>query len=126
VDKSSLICFLVVYLGIIFLVIAGFWKIFEKAGQAGWKALIPFYNMYVLTCEIAKKEILWFILLFVPFVGIVASILIMIELARKFGKSELFGIGLAFLSPIFIPILGFGSAQYQRRVRTAGPSDRDW
>lgn len=125
-DKSSLICFLVVYLGIIFLVIAGFWKIFEKAGQAGWKALIPFYNMYVLTCEIAKKEILWFILLFVPFVGIVASILIMIELARKFGKSELFGIGLAFLSPIFIPILGFGSAQYQRRVRTAGPSDRDW
>jgi len=126
VDKSSLICFLVVYLGIIFLVIAGFWKIFEKAGQAGWKALIPFYNMYVLTCEIAKKEILRFILLFVPFVGIVASILIMIELARKFGKSELFGIGLAFLSPIFIPILGFGSAQYQRRVRTAGPSDRDW
>ena len=125
-DKSSLICFLVVYLGIIFLVIAGFWKIFEKAGHAGWKALIPFYNMYVLTCEIAKKEILWFILLFVPFVGIVASILIMIELARKFGKSELFGIGLAFLSPIFIPILGFGSAQYQRRVRTAGPSDRDW
>ena len=25
------------------------WKIFQKAGREGWKAIIPFYNMYVLT-----------------------------------------------------------------------------
>jgi hypothetical protein len=26
----------------------GLWKVFEKAGESGWKAVIPFYNFYVL------------------------------------------------------------------------------
>lgn len=30
----------------IFVIIA-FWKIFTKAGEKGWKSLIPFYNFYV-------------------------------------------------------------------------------
>lgn len=25
------------------------WKIFEKAGRKGWEAIIPIYNMYVMT-----------------------------------------------------------------------------
>jgi hypothetical protein len=104
---------LLFYIAMIVVIIAGMWKVFEKAGQPGWAAIVPFYNGYVLTCEIAKKEILWFILLFVPFVGIVASILISLEVARKFGKSDGFGIGLALLPFIFYPMLGFGDAQYQ-------------
>lgn len=31
----------------VLLVIAG-WKIFEKAGEKGWKAIIPIYNVYIM------------------------------------------------------------------------------
>jgi hypothetical protein len=103
----------VFWLAVIVVIIAGMWKVFEKAGQPGWAAVVPFYNVYVLTIHIAKKEILWFVLWFVPFVNIVAAIIVSIEVAKKFGKSELFGVGLALLGFIFYPMLGFGDAQYQ-------------
>jgi len=101
------------WLLLIVVAIVGMWKTFEKAGQPGWAAIIPFYNMYVLTVEIARKEILWFILMLVPCVNIVAVILVSIDVAKNFGKGPGFGIGLAFLSPIFYCILGFGDARYQ-------------
>lgn len=91
--------------------IMGMWKTFAKAGQPGWAAIIPFYNYYVL-CQVCGKDIVWFILLLVPCVNIVVSILLMIELAKVFGKGAGFAIGLIFLAPIFIAILGFGKAQY--------------
>ena len=37
----------------------------------------------------------------------VATVLIYIELAKKFGQSAGFGIGLVFLNPIFMAILAF-------------------
>lgn len=40
---------LVIYLAIIVLVVAGMWKMFTKAGQPGWGALIPFYNGFLFT-----------------------------------------------------------------------------
>ncbi len=101
-------------------IIASLWKVFEKAGQPGWAAIVPVYNVYILTCEIAKKEILWFILFFIPIAGLVAAVIVSIEVAKKFGKSELFGIGLAFLGFIFYPILGFGDAQYQGSSSKSG------
>lgn len=93
--------------------IAIFWKVFSKAGQPGWAAIVPVYNQWVLVTGIAKKEPLWFILLLVPFVNIVASWVICQEVAKKFGKSETFGIGLFLLGPICWAILAFGSAKYQ-------------
>ena len=36
-----------------------------------------------------------------------------IELAKCFGKGAGFGLGLALLSPIFFPLLGFGDAKYR-------------
>jgi hypothetical protein len=100
---------------LVFVIVAivGMWKTFEKAGQPGWAAIIPFYNMYVLTVEIARKEILWFILMLLPCINIVAMILVSIDVAKNFGKGPGFGIGLALLPAIFFPILGFGDARYQ-------------
>jgi len=40
----------------------------------------------------------------------------MLGLAESFGKGAGFGIGLWLLGMIFIPILGFGDAQYQRAL----------
>jgi hypothetical protein len=46
-------------------------------------------------------------------VNIVVAIIISIALAEKFGKSAAYGIGIALLGFIFIPMLGFGDARYQ-------------
>ena len=90
------------------------WKINEKAGREGWESIVPIYNIYVLF-EICGKPGWWTIFVVVPcinIVGIVFLIIAYMELAKRFGKSEGFGLGLAFLGFIFIPILGFSDAVY--------------
>lgn len=103
---------LLIYLAIIVLVIAGMWKMFTKAGQPGWAAIIPILNLYFL-CKIAGRPGWWLILMFIPIVNFVVSIIVMLDIAKSFGKGVGFAIGLILLGFIFIPILGFGSAQYQ-------------
>ena len=104
-------CFAVVWLVVLVVVLAGCWKVFVKAGQPGWAAIVPIYNMYILL-QIIGKPIWWLILFFIPFVNVVIGIIVCIELAKRFGKGVGFGIGLALLGFIFFPILGFGDAQY--------------
>ena len=103
----------VLYIALIVLLIAGMWKVFVKAGQPGWACLVPIYNLYVMTVEIAKLEILWFILAFIPIANIIAAFKVGFAIAAMFGKEGGFGIGLVLLGFIFYPILGFGSATYQ-------------
>ncbi|HEX4607263.1 MAG TPA: DUF5684 domain-containing protein [Urbifossiella sp.] len=107
-------------------ILAAMWKVFEKAGQPGWAAIVPIYNNYVLTCEIAKKEILWFILMFVPFISIVAYFIVCIEVAKKFGKDAGYGIGLAILPFVFFPMLAFTDAKYQGGGRRRDDYDDDY
>ncbi len=104
--------FLVIYLAVIVFVIAGWWKMFVKAGQPGWAAIVPFYNVYIL-CKIGGKPGWWFILFFIPFVNVIVSILLIIAIAQNFGKGAGFMLGLFFLPFIFYPLLGFGDAHYQ-------------
>lgn len=103
---------LVIQLGIVGFLIASMWKVFAKANEPGWASIVPIYNIVVLL-KIAGKPIWWIVLFFIPVVSIVAAILIMISLAKSFGKGAGFGLGLALLGPIFFPILGFGSARYE-------------
>ena len=103
---------MVIYLAVIVLVIASMWKTFVKAGQPGWAAIVPIYNVIVLL-QIVGKPTWWVILFFVPIANIVISFIVMIEFAKVFGKGAGFGVGLALLGFIFLPILGFGSAEYQ-------------
>lgn len=42
----------------ILLIIAG-WKIFKKAGEAGWKSLIPFYNSYIFYKIVGMQKWFW-------------------------------------------------------------------
>jgi hypothetical protein len=103
---------IVVYLAIIVLIIAGFWRVFTKAGEAGWKSIIPIWNILVLL-RIAGRPLWWIILVIIPLVNIVVWLIVMLDVARNFGKGSGFGVGLWLLSFIFFPILGFGSATYQ-------------
>ena len=110
------------------------WKIFTKAGEAGWKSLIPIYNIYV------EYEICWtgllglvfvaaslvtglidttnastFVKVLVVVVWILAMILHLmqsIKLSKCFGKGTGFGLVLFFFGPIGRLILGFGSTEY--------------
>ena len=102
----------VIYLAVIIVSLAGMWKVFAKAGKPGWGAIVPIYNT-ILLLEIVGKPIWWLLLLFIPCVGIVVAVILFIELAKCFGKGAGFGLGLALLSPIFFPLLGFGDAKYR-------------
>ena len=101
-----------IYLIVVVAVVAGWWMIFTKAGEAGWKSIIPIYNVLVIL-KIVGREWWWVILMLIPFVNLIVWIIVSLDLARSFGRGTGFGIGLAFLSPIFALILGFGGDAYQ-------------
>lgn len=103
---------IIIYLAVGILGIAGLWMTFQKAGEAGWQAIIPIWNTWIIL-KICGRPGWWLILLLIPIVNIVVLFIVMIDVARSFGKGTGFGIGLALLSVIFFAILGFGSAQYQ-------------
>lgn len=92
-------------------VIVAKWKIYEKAGQAGWAAIIPFYNFFILLKIVGKPD-WWILLLFVPIVNIVIGIYVIHLLSKSFGHDIGFTLGLIFLGFIFYPILGFGDSKY--------------
>src|ERR1700736_5231760 len=104
--------FWIVYGAVMLIMIVAFWKVFTKAGQPGWAILIPIYNMYVW-CKIVGRPGWWVLLMLIPFVNFIILIILAIDLAKSFGKGAGFGIGIAFLGIIFLPILAFGSATYQ-------------
>ena len=116
------------------------WKIFEKAGEPGWKSIIPFYNVFV------EYDICWsgfWGLLFiaapiisgfiktgegmpawhgtvVTVLGVLVCVLHFIQsvkLSKAFGKGTFFGILLFIFGPICRIVLGFGSARYLGRSR---------
>jgi Family of unknown function (DUF5684) len=94
------------------LVVIGFWKVFAKAGQPGWAAIIPIYNVLVMLRVVGRPW--WWVLLwlFVPIVGWVVYIILMLNLAKSFGRGVGFGILLFLFPAIWGLILGFGSSQY--------------
>ena len=102
----------IIYLAIVVAVIAGWWQIFTKAGEAGWKAIIPIYNVIVIL-KIVGRETWWVILMLIPIVSFIVWIVVAIDLAKSFGRGTGFGVGLALLSPIFSLMLGFGSDTYK-------------
>ena len=108
-------CFsIMVILAVMAVVIIGMWKVFEKAGKPGWAAFVPIYNMIVLL-EIVGKPLWWILLMFIPVVNLVIAIIVLLELAKAFGKGVEFAVGLLLLPFVFYPILGFGDAKYLGR-----------
>ncbi len=115
---------LVVLIAAIIVTIAQ-WKMFKKAGEEGWKAIIPVYNVYTL-CKIVGVNPYWILIVMlgsllsgVPLVGLVSfaasiyfQILLNVSIAKSFGKDGGFAVGLIFVPYIFYPILGLGKAEY--------------
>lgn len=122
---------LVIVIAATILLLVTNWKIFSKAGKPGWGALIPFYNMYVMS-DIAFGNasyfigvmVLWLLSVFgrifeIGFLrgfsglgSLVLYVIYCIKISKAFGKSGGFTVGLVLLPLIFFPILAFGSAEY--------------
>lgn len=109
-------------------------KLFQKAGEAGWKAWIPFLNTYVSYSICWEGRFFWIwvacyavnlfasgrdnaLLSVISAAAVIATTAIgamkALRLSKAFGHSYGYGIGLFILEPIFTMILGFGSSQYQ-------------
>ncbi len=126
-----LLILLALSIPILILCIIANWKLLEKAGEEGWKSLIPYYcHVVYCKCFMGKAELsiipiatsfLAFVCSKIDLFGIAAlmylasfifSIFQHIDIAKSFGKSSGFAVGLIFLSPIFLMILAFGGDQY--------------
>ncbi|HEY4510653.1 MAG TPA: DUF5684 domain-containing protein [Candidatus Paceibacterota bacterium] len=107
--------FTVIWLAVGVLILISTWKIYMKAGQPGWAAIVPIYYIIVLL-RIVKKPTWWTFLYFVPLVNIVISLIITHNLSKVFGKDISFTLGLIFLPFIFFPILAFGKPSYIGQV----------
>ena len=81
-------------------------KIFTKTGQAGWKALVPFFNIFIFT-KIVQKPIWWIIIYLILPVGWFFSAL---QISKVFDKKIIFAIGLIIFPFVFYPILAFGKS----------------
>ncbi len=124
------IVYMIICLAIAVVTIIGMWKLFTKAGEEGWKSIMPVYNVITL-CKIIGVSPWWILIIFgasilslIPILGILIAlvemaasiyfgILVAKSTANAFGKDTGFAVGLFFLSTIFYCILGFGKAKYE-------------
>ncbi|MBI4931286.1 MAG: signal peptidase I [Bacteroidetes bacterium] len=98
---------------------AGLYKIFEKAGYKGWQGIVPFYN-YTIWLKIINKPKWWIVFLVIPFINMIALLLMRADLANHFGKRTFVHHLGAWLFPfIYLPYLGFS------KEKIVGYSDKD-
>lgn len=105
------VAYLVILLVVGVIVLVATWKLFQKAGKPGWAAIVPFYNNYCMF-EMVFGNGWLFLLLLVPCVNVIIGFMLNFKLAKSFGQGTAFGLGLIFLYPIFICILGLGKYDY--------------
>lgn len=98
--------------------IIGMWKVYTKAGEKGWKSIIPIYNLVILfkISGLSPWLILAYLAGIIPFIGwfviLGLSIYQSYKLAKSFNKDIGYTFGLWLLPTIFYMILGFGKAEY--------------
>lgn len=150
---AALSTFLVVGIAVAVIGIIAGWKIFTKAGEKGWKILIPIYNLYLMykivgmnfwgwfCAEVVLSTLAslvggmkatydasgaltsmemspmgWIFYIASAIVSLVAMIIFVRRLAHAFKKGTGFAVGLFFLPFIFMLILAFGSAKYDKKA----------
>ncbi len=127
-------CALIIW---VFRIIA-YWKMFTKAGEPGWKSIIPFYNQYSMYKLTWKTSWFWILLavaviygvfnslvdsfpdqiifaviaLIFAIVSFVITIVSYHKISKSYGHGAGYTVGLIFLWPIFVLILGYGKSKY--------------
>lgn len=125
---------LIAFIGILCLVfyIVVWWRIYRKAGEPGWAALVPglsswvmykitwgrgsvFIGQLLITGVLSLLgNISWLFTIGSVIVSLIYSIITNAKLAKVFRKSGGFAFGLIVLPIVFLPIVAFGSCEYDR------------
>lgn len=85
----------------------GLWKIFEKAGYAGWKSIVPVYNM-IVWLKVLERPMWWLVFIAIPYISIFMFFLMVWKTIRRFGKTSYLVLIPATCFPcIYFPYLGF-------------------
>lgn len=123
---AGVIVLLVLGIGVVSFV--AWCQLLKKADRNWWGMFIPYYSTYLQYEVAGMPGTLWIIiamniltlvlrtpaLLTINGIAmVIIHIVHSINLARSFGRSGGFACGLIFLFPIFLIILGFGSAEYE-------------
>ena len=96
----------------VIVIAASLWKIFDKAHKPGWAAIVPVYNVLVML-EIGRKPWWWLVLMCIPGLNVIWILLTIHYMAKAFGKSVVFTVGIVLFSIVFLPILAFDESQYE-------------
>ena len=104
--------YLFVVLIFVVVMVAASWRIFTKAKQPGWAAIVPIYNTLVML-KIVGRPWWWLLLMLIPGVNFVVAVMVYNDLSKSFGKGVGMTLLIIFLPIIGLPMLAFGSAQYQ-------------
>lgn len=103
----------IAYIALTVGIIAGMWKTFEKAGEPGWGAIIPVYNLYLMF-KIGDKPWYWLLGLMVPFVNLYVLLKSQYDAAKNFGIGST-AIVFALFAPVSYVVTAFGSYEYKGR-----------
>ena len=117
----AMIFFYIIMIAVAVVCLVAKYKMFKKMGIEGWKSLIPMVSDY-LQMEATGVNQKWLLVITfgsaiaaIPILGWLAfaaamiyyAILVNVSLAKAFGKSTGFAVGLILLAPVFLIILGF-------------------
>jgi signal peptidase I len=107
------------------LLFIGLYGVFQKAGEKGWKALIPVYNI-VIWLKILHKPWWWVFLVIIPAVGFYMLAVLVVLTSNCFGKRK-FGEHILAVCGYFIwmPWLGF-SKELKWQGVPAPEKNRHW
>jgi len=113
----NIVEFFIAFIILIILPYVGLYKLFEKAGQSGWKAIVPIYNIYVMI-KLSGRPAWWILLFIVPAVNILIAFGIMVDFLKSFGKFSLREQAAGIILP-FIYLPKWGS---DKETKYLGPS----
>lgn len=108
----------------------GFYLFFQKLGIAGWKSLLPFSGPWI-SLDLVKKPKWWIIFYYIPFVGLVVWMGIVVEMVKRTGRFSFLDhfLGVVFTG-IYLPyiylrgdvkFLGIEEVKAHRKTKT-----REW
>lgn len=115
---GALMAYLVIILVFVVIQLVAMWKLYNKAGEKGWKSIVPIYNAVILFKISGLSPWLLFVYfaVIIPFIGWIAPLVLnavlAYKLAKSFGKDGGWAVGLYFLPSIFYMILAFGKSEY--------------
>lgn len=97
----------IIFAIILVLIHFGWWKLFIKAGRAGWESLIPLYREYIIATKIVGRPAWWILLLLIPIVNLFIFFGLYLDLVKSFGKRRFLEYGGTILLPFVVfPLWG--------------------